>query len=558
MGYIYSDGLEAGGSGTMESAANFSALPPFADHANESFFVEASEGTPWLPGSLGGSYYPRGVYFSNGIEWIYQENPGQATQSEVNAGLVTDKFIAPNTFQGSTKILNSFQKNVDDTDDITEGLKKFLPVLPNDALQFLNGLGSFSTPLGAPLFPPNFLYQNVKVIQTLADFPAPIGNEIFLEDKTYLIDAIKLDVGNKTLVFGRRTAIKGFNQNVSSLKSTVAGHLFFKGGANMFINEIEIFCSANNQQVFECISDGSVPDGTSFEINLFAAYCLDDNDAFTTGCKIGFIKDIRQGFIGTQFYFGFADGFELAGYWTDGGWRVENTLFRAFAIMGQTGKAFYSSPTDPVTFEARFASNANLQINGTSVGYDFPETSFTYDGQYQLQDGNLSGTGTFVADFASGFPAFSTRSNFAGNTGIQNTFQGGEWITTGDNITTITTANVWYQANLVTSNKFLTWFTELNGVFTYDADTPLDVSILVTMTLTGKANDVAQVKILKETALGIQTDVLIRTITIAGSTVQGRAESVPIISTDMLESGDMIKIFIRNTSGTSDITTLSN
>ena len=60
------------------------------------------------------------------------------------------------------------------------------------------------------------------------------------------------------------------------------------------VNAIEIFCSGNNQQVYECISDGSVPDGTSFEINLFAAYCLDDNDNFTTGCKIGFIKDIRQ------------------------------------------------------------------------------------------------------------------------------------------------------------------------------------------------------------------------------------------------------------------------
>lgn len=413
------------------------------------------------------------------------------------------------------------------------------------------------TQLARQLLPPNFLYESVQVVQTLEDFPTPVGRFINLEDKVYVIDAIKLDITGYTLVFGRRTAIKGFNQNVSSFQSFEEGALLFKGGSNIFINEIEVFCSANNQQVFECISDGSVPDGTSFEINLFAAYCLDANDNFTTGCKIGFIKDIRQGFIGTQFYFGFADGFEMAGYWTDGGWRIENTLFRAFDIFQTGGKAFYSSPTDPVTFEARFASNANLQINGTSVGYDFPESAFTYDGQYQLQDGNLSGTGTYVADFASGFPAFNTRANFAGNTGIQNTFQGGEWISIGD-VTTVLDTNVWTNLNVVTSNKFLTWFTELNGVFTYEGGTPLDITILLTLSLTGKTNDIIEVRLIKENLLAVQTVIITRQITIQGTLAQGRSESVPIQSTEMLNEGDKVFVQIRNISGNTDVDTLNN
>jgi hypothetical protein len=73
-----------------------------------------------------------------------------------------------------------------------------------------------STPTA--LFPPAFLYNNVKVVQTLSDFPTPVGNEIILEDKTYLIDALKLDMTGYTLVFGTRSAIQGFNQNVSSLQ----------------------------------------------------------------------------------------------------------------------------------------------------------------------------------------------------------------------------------------------------------------------------------------------------------------------------------------------------
>jgi len=103
MGYVYEliDGNDGGGgSGQMESAANYSALPPAATETGFSWFVEASQGTAWLPGSLGGTYFPRGVYYSNGAEWLYQENPGQATQSEVIAGIVSDKWVSPETLKG--------------------------------------------------------------------------------------------------------------------------------------------------------------------------------------------------------------------------------------------------------------------------------------------------------------------------------------------------------------------------------------------------------------------------------------------------------------------------
>ena len=405
------------------------------------------------------------------------------------------------------------------------------------------------------LFPPNFLYEKLKVVQTLEDFPAPIGNEIKLEDIVYLIDA-DLDISGYTLCFGAKTQLNGIGQNVSVIRSSTSGtvgnpYVFFESTTNLFMNDLEIVCEGTNQLVWEHIGGGTVPEGESFELNRFNLLSFPAGGAGHNN-QLGFIKDIRQGFIGTFSCFGFENGFICAGAWA-GGFRVENTLFRVFS-----GVAFGSDALDPVSFQLRMASNANLSIPSGSIGYDFPETAFSQTGQYQLQGGNVSGAGVYVSDFASGFPAFDKLANFRNNTGIQDTFQGGEWQSVGDSITVIATANVWESLVVTSISKFLTWFNESNGVFTYEGGTPLDVTILLTLSVTGKANDIVEVRLMKEDTLAVQTEILRRQITIQGTTAQGRAESVPIQATEQLIEGDLVFVEIRNTSGNTNVTTLSN
>ena len=399
-------------------------------------------------------------------------------------------------------------------------------------------------------------YISKVIVRSIADLPTPVGTEINLAtDTIYEVDG-DLDITGYTLCFGQRTQINGIGQNVSIIRSSTNGvsvadpYVMFKSSTNLFMNSLEIFCEGQNQLVWENISDGSVVEGESFELNRFAVFCFE-----TAGHnnKLGFVKDIRQGFMGTMFFFGFEDGWEFAGTWIDGGFRISNTLF-----TNCSGKFYYSSATDPVTFQRRFASNAAIQVPAGSIGYDFPETSFIFTGQYQLQNGNASGAGTYVSDFTSGFPAFNKLANFRNNTGIQDTFQGGEWVNTADTVTVINTQNVWERLNVVTINKFLTWFTELNGEFEYEGGNPLDVSILLTLSVTSKANDVVEVRLIKEDALAVTTEILRRAITIQGTTAQGRAESVPIQATDQLLEGDLVYMEIRNTSGSQNITTLSN
>jgi hypothetical protein len=82
---------------------NYSALPDPTTVSGQFYWVSNSEGTQWLPGSWGGTYYNKGLYYSNGVSWEYIETPYQATQAEVNTGTNDDKFVTPSTLRNSTQ-----------------------------------------------------------------------------------------------------------------------------------------------------------------------------------------------------------------------------------------------------------------------------------------------------------------------------------------------------------------------------------------------------------------------------------------------------------------------
>lgn len=97
-------GGEGGGSGTSAiEAANYSALPPAGTAPGQTYIVLASQGTAWLPGSLGGTYYPKGYYYDNGTSYTYSETPYNASLATVNAGTNNDEFVTPYTFENAAK-----------------------------------------------------------------------------------------------------------------------------------------------------------------------------------------------------------------------------------------------------------------------------------------------------------------------------------------------------------------------------------------------------------------------------------------------------------------------
>jgi len=83
--------------------ANYSALPPPATVTGKFYWAAASQGIPYTPDWIGGAYYQKGMYYSNGVTWEYTPVPFQATQAEVNTGTNNDRFVTPLTLKMSTQ-----------------------------------------------------------------------------------------------------------------------------------------------------------------------------------------------------------------------------------------------------------------------------------------------------------------------------------------------------------------------------------------------------------------------------------------------------------------------
>jgi hypothetical protein len=107
-----------GGPGTnIPAFANYSALiaaypPPNTAYLGQYAFCEDSQGTWFIPGPIFGTYYPAGLYYCNGVDWKTAPVPYQATQVEVDAGTVTDKFVSPETFNNSAQLASKLTATV--------------------------------------------------------------------------------------------------------------------------------------------------------------------------------------------------------------------------------------------------------------------------------------------------------------------------------------------------------------------------------------------------------------------------------------------------------------
>ncbi|CAB4151461.1 hypothetical protein UFOVP598_22 [uncultured Caudovirales phage] len=100
----------SGGSGAgtvINTVSNFASLPDPTLASNDFYWVSSATGYRII-----GTYKSNGLYYSNGTSWEYIDAPTTATQSEVNDGTLTDKYLTPSTFENASKWTTKMDANV--------------------------------------------------------------------------------------------------------------------------------------------------------------------------------------------------------------------------------------------------------------------------------------------------------------------------------------------------------------------------------------------------------------------------------------------------------------
>jgi hypothetical protein len=110
--YAENTGFNAasGGSGAgtvINTVSNFASLPDPTLASNDFYWVSSATGYRII-----GTYKSNGLYYSNGTSWEYIDAPTTATQSEVNTGTLTDKYLTPSTFENASKWTTKMDANV--------------------------------------------------------------------------------------------------------------------------------------------------------------------------------------------------------------------------------------------------------------------------------------------------------------------------------------------------------------------------------------------------------------------------------------------------------------
>lgn len=98
--WISATNSSGGGAGAINVVQFYNDLPSVQDASGLFYFVTEQQGTQWLPGSLGGQYYPQGLYYSNGVAWKFMNKTAYrdidnyfSTSQTIDGNVVADAFI---------------------------------------------------------------------------------------------------------------------------------------------------------------------------------------------------------------------------------------------------------------------------------------------------------------------------------------------------------------------------------------------------------------------------------------------------------------------------------
>lgn len=383
--------------------------------------------------------------------------------------------------------------------------------------------------------------DNLVIVNQASDLSGTLSST-----KEYFIDGI-IDMGSQSIsVPAGGLSITGYNFDVSQLISTASSYTMFVspggGSGNLLGKDYGIDVSGVGSQVYDLTAD------TGFEAFEFARI------NYNNCSSLGIIDGYRQGLETGTGRFGGKPELTLAGTWL-GGYFIDTSIARSLTdgayTLFKAGGSF--------TMASRFRSNQNIDLPASASFLDFSSSNFANSSTLQLEGCIITRAGVSDASDSNLTPnvaASDLSSKWRGNTGLANTFEGGELSISTEVLTTISSAGVFVELLGTYTPDDLQHFDEpANGQLRHLGESPLEYVISGQIVLDGGANDVAAIKIVifRDATTSFEDG---KTLTRVINNLQGARDVAYFVLNDhiILNKNDYVKLQVANISNTTDVT----
>lgn len=365
-------------------------------------------------------------------------------------------------------------------------------------------------------------------------------------NKEYFIDG-KINMGSQSIeVPATGLYLTGYNFDTSLLFSTTDNYTMFTspvgGSGNILGRDYAVDVSGTNSKVYDLKST------TGFEAIEFARI------NYNNCSSLGAIDNYRQGLeVGTG-RFGGKPELTLTGEWL-GGYFIDTSITRG---MIDGAYSLFKAGAGFVMY-SRFRSNMNLDLPTNASFFDFAPINFVSASTLQIEGAIITRNGVFNSNdplISPNIDQTDLASNWMGNNGMPNTFEGGSIGITTEATTIISTQGVFVDINaaLWTATDLQHFDSSAVGELRHLGNTPRDYKVIADFTIDGSPNNDLTFRVLKWDDSAASFITVLDQNRPVNNLSGGRDVaffSVNINTT--LDENDYIKLQIANQSGTSDV-----
>lgn len=266
--------------------------------------------------------------------------------------------------------------------------------------------------------------KNELVIRSKID----LVNKVLDSQMNYIIDGVLADFlpTESIIVPLGGLSISGYGFDVSSLKTLQPNSTLFTspvgGCGNVFMSNISLEASGGGSKVFSLTNAGAPTGGAdAIELNVVN---FDNCDS------LGELTNFRQGLWDNIGVFGVKDGLTLTGVWS-GGFRSDLTIVRNFGVAGTASTLFKAGAG--LLFKSRFWTDINADFKAAGMLSNFTEENFFTPKLYQIKGAQITRSNILddTQNYTGTINNRSIASDWAGNNGIENSYENPYGIKTG-------------------------------------------------------------------------------------------------------------------------------